>query len=97
MILLIFYFKTETKYIEIGRLTETNIDILCEKRDRSDIYSMFDLKRKKIIYFLPLFNILKIKASHIKLVKFNKRKHKKSEWITSGIIKYINQKDLMYK
>ena len=31
------------------------------------------------------------------LVKFNKKKHKKSKWMTYGILNYINKKDRLYK
>ena len=32
-----------------------------------------------------------------KFVKFNKHKHKKSKWITNGILKSLNHKDKLYK
>ena len=32
-----------------------------------------------------------------KTVKFNKKKHKKSKWMTYGILNYINNKDRLYK
>ena len=32
-----------------------------------------------------------------KTVKFNKKKHKKSKWMTYGILLYINKKDRLYK
>ncbi len=32
-----------------------------------------------------------------KTIKFNKRKHKKSKWITFGIIKSISYRDDLYK
>ena len=43
--------------------------------------------------------IQKCKNKHIpyKLVKYNKHKHKKSNWITQGIIRSINTRDKMYK
>ncbi len=39
------------------------------------------------------------KTKHMpqKIVKFNKYKHKKSKWITYGIIKSIQTRDNMYK
>ena len=40
---------------------------------------------------------LKDKIMPRKFIKFNKRKHKKQPWITTGIIKSINEKDKMYK
>ena len=33
----------------------------------------------------------------IRTVKFNKRKHKRTKWITSGIIKSINNRDNLYR
>ncbi len=41
--------------------------------------------------------LLKINISSLKCLKLNKRKHKKSKWITFGIIKSINYRDEMYK
>ena len=32
-----------------------------------------------------------------KVVRFNKKKHKKAKWLTNGILKSINTKDTMYK
>ena len=32
-----------------------------------------------------------------KTVKFNKKKHKKSKWMTYGILNFINKKDRLYK
>ena len=33
----------------------------------------------------------------IKIVKFNKKKHKRDPWITYGILKSVNQKNLLFK
>ena len=43
--------------------------------------------------------LLKAKALHIpiKQVKFYKKKHKKSQWITKGIIKSLNCRDKLYR
>ncbi len=35
--------------------------------------------------------------SYLHQMKYNKYKHKKSKWITSGIIKYIQYRDNLYK
>ena len=32
-----------------------------------------------------------------KIVKFNKRRHKKSQWITQGIVKSISYRDKLYR
>ena len=36
------------------------------------------------------------KSMPTKLVKFNKKKHKKSKWITQGILNSITYRDKMY-
>ena len=33
----------------------------------------------------------------IKIVKFNTKKHKRDPWITYGILKSVNQKNLLFK
>ena len=44
-------------------------------------------------------DILRAKNKHMpcKLVKFNKYKHKKSAWITLGLLKSIRYRDKLYK
>ena len=44
-------------------------------------------------------DILRAKNKHMpcKLVKFNKYKHKKSTWITQGLLKSIRYRDQLYK
>ena len=47
--------------------------------------------------FITLINDAKEKHLPKKTEKFNKRKHKKSKWMTYGILKSINTKDKLYK
>ena len=47
--------------------------------------------------FASLLNHAREKQLPIKLVKYNKKKHKKSCWMTNGILKSINTKDKLYK
>ena len=47
--------------------------------------------------FITLINDAKEKHLPKKTVKFNKRKHKKSKWMTYGILNSINTKDKLYK
>ena len=47
--------------------------------------------------FIKLLTDIKEKVIPRKRVKFNKNKHKKSPWMTYGIIKSINAKDKLYK
>ena len=40
-----------------------------------------------------------VRKKHLpkKLIKYNKKKHKKSKWITNGILRSITTKDKLYK
>lgn len=52
-----------------------------------------------INYNILLSEILRCKTKYLeeKTVRFNRRKHKKSSWITIGIITSINYRDTLYK
>ena len=47
--------------------------------------------------FIALLNDAKNKHLPRKRVRFNKHKHKKSKWMTNGILKSIKTKDTLYK
>ena len=47
--------------------------------------------------FASLLNHAREKHLPIKLVKYNKKRHKKSCWITNGILESINTKDKLTK
>ena len=47
--------------------------------------------------FIKLVTSAKNKHLPKKIVRFNKKKHKKATWLTNGILKSINIKDKMYK
>ena len=44
-----------------------------------------------------MVNIAKNKHLLKKVVRFNKKRHKKAKWLTNRILKSINTKDIMYK
>ena len=46
---------------------------------------------------LKLLSTAKEKHLPKKMVKFDKRKHKKAKWMTNGLLKSINNKDRLYK
>jgi len=75
--------KEELKTPEI--LNKLN-DICHSKSNINDCYDKF------IHILLTLIN----KYFEVRIVKFNKHKHKKSPWITCGIIKSICYRDKMY-
>ena len=47
--------------------------------------------------FITLFQLAKNKHLPMKSVRYQKRKHKKSKWMTTGILNSINTKDGLYK
>ena len=47
--------------------------------------------------FLKLIKDVKDKCLPKKVVKYNKKKHKKSKWMTSALLKSINTKNQLYK
>ena len=51
-----------------------------------------------INYNILLSEILRCKTRYLgeKIVKFSRKKHKKSTWITNGIINSINYRDDLY-
>ena len=46
--------------------------------------------------FIKLLSSAKNKHLPKRIVRFNKKKHKKAKWLTNGILKSINTKDKMY-
>ena len=68
----------------------TNIHGQLDKSPSADINSNYDI----------MFNeIHRVVEKHVssKTVKFNQYKHKKSKWITHGVIKSIKYRDQLYK
>ena len=61
-----------------------------------ELYSKLDIH---LNYEMINDDILRAKNKHMpcKLVKFNKYKHKKSAWITLGLLKSIRYRDKLYK
>ena len=47
--------------------------------------------------FITFFQLAKNKHLPMKSVRYQKRKHKKSKWMTTGILNTINTKDGLYK
>ena len=47
--------------------------------------------------FAHLVNSAREKHLSTKIVKYNKKKHKKSSWMTYGILESINNKNILYK
>ena len=75
-------FKTEVLSAEIMSKIDTNL-----------------LEDPNITYEIIEKEILKAKEMHLpsKRMKFNKYKHKKKNWITTGILQCINNRDKLYR
>ena len=94
--------KPKTRYITIYPNREE-----CKEKFRNDIASkrIYD-KLDKDLYADPNTNykileseIIKSMNCHMmkKVVKFNKKKHKRDPWITFAILKSVNNKNRLYK
>ena len=93
--------RTPVKYIHIRKCTGANIDNVCKEIQKAEIMNNIDNNitadpnenYEKMITVIG--NAMK---KHIpdKRVKFNKHKHKKSQWITNGIIKSISYRDKLH-
>ena len=47
--------------------------------------------------FIRFFQLVKNRHLPLKRIRYQKRKNKKSKWITAGILNSINTKDGLYK
>ena len=94
--------ENKTKYITIYANSEE-----CRSNFKNDIASknIFD-KLDKDLHADPNVNynileseIISSMNCHMekKIVKFNRKKHKRDPWITFGILKSVNRKNLLYK
>ena len=77
-------------------MTQVNNEII-----ESEIYNKLDKSRSadtNMNYDIIHDAILIAKEKHMpcKLVKFKKHKHKKSKWITQGLLKSIRYRDKLY-
>lgn len=89
------------RYIYIYNYNDNSISNLIEELRQIDFKSKIDTKNQTLETNYNIFHDLLSSAinKHLptKKVIFNKRKHKKSNWITNGIIRSINIRDKMYK
>ena len=94
--------KRTDKYIEVKQTSHVSINNFKNEIADSDIYSEInrDIDSVPNINYDIIHNILKSATKqHLapKIGKFNKRRHKKSQWITQGIVKSISYRDKLYK
>ena len=93
--------KTDDKFVKCKVNKPEAIKALIDELNRADIYNNLDKSLEKDPnhnYDIMIKTIIALKNKHLphKFVKFNKRNHKDNKWITYGIIKSINNRDIMY-
>ena len=90
------------KFIEIEKNDPRSIHNFVNELEELNIYG----KLKTSVnsdpeenYDIMLQLLSTAKENHLpkKMVKFNKRKHKKAKWMSNGLLKSINTKDRLYK
>ena len=94
--------KRTDKCMEVKQTSHVSINNFKNEIADSDIYSKIDkdIDSDPNINYDITHNILKSATKqHLapKIVKVNKRRHKKSQWITRGIVKSISYREKLYK
>ena len=96
-------YQDETiQFVDIEKRDELSIRNFIDELKSLNIYDQLNKDtncnpNENYQIFSQLIELAREKHLPKKRVKFNKRKHKKSKWITNGIIKSINTKDKLYK
>ena len=96
------YITEVPKFIEVERSDERSIHNFVKELDKICIYEQLQPAldanpQENYDIFIKLVSSAKNKHLPKKIVRFNKKKHKKAKWLTNGILKSINTKDKMYK
>ena len=94
--------KRTYKYIEVKQISPASLNSYKNVVAASDIHFQInkDINAGPNINYNIVYNILKAATEeHLapKIVKFKKHRHKKTKWITQGIIKSISFRDKLYK
>ena len=89
------------RIIKIKQQNESNVAKFKAEISHADLYSKLDLRKDtdpNINYDILELTITDAANKHLptKTIKVNKHKHKKSKWITYGIIKSIKFRDRLY-
>ena len=90
------------KFVEIEKRDDTSMSNFAEELISLNIYDKLDKNiandpNQNYEIFAEAINYAREKHLPKKKVKYKKSIHKKSKWITSGILKSINTKDKLYK
>ena len=90
------------KFVEVENVISSSIKKFVEELENLNIYddlnkSVDSSQHLNYDTFINLVQYAKNKHIPRKQVKYQKKKHKKSKWMTTGILNSINTKDRMYK
>ena len=96
------YITEVPKFIEIEKSDDRSMHAFVNELNELNIYdqlqSVIDTNpQENYNTFIKLPSSAKNKHLPRRIVRFNKKKHKKAKWLTNGILKSINTKDKMYK
>ena len=90
------------KFVEIQNNDHDSIHNFVHELEELNIYeklhtSVDSRPEENYGILLKLLSTAKDKHLPTKIVKFNRKKHKRAKWMTNGILKSINTKDKLYK
>ena len=96
------YFEKINKFIEVETRDARSINNFVNELKDLKIYDQLDKQltndpNANYELFNDLLNNARAKHLPKKRVKYQKKLHKKSKWITNGILNSINKKDKLYK
>ena len=96
------YITEVPKFIEIEKSDDRSMHAFVNELNELNIYDQLQSAlntnpQENYDSFIKLLSSAKNKHLPKRIVRFNKKKHKKAKWLTNGILKSINTKDKMYK
>ena len=96
------YVTQAPKFVEVQTNDPESIQTFVNELDELNIYNHLQTEidsSPDVNYHTILELLSTVKDKHLpkKMVKFNRKKHKKAKWMTNGILKSINTKDKLYK
>ena len=96
------YIKKVPKFINIQKTDPLSLDNFTNELREDNIYDRMHQPldtnpNDSYEIFITHFQLAKDKHLPMKSVRYQKRKHKKSQWMTAGILNSINTKDRQYK
>ena len=96
------YIEKVPTFINIQKTDPLSVDNFINELRKQNIYDRMyqpldTTPNDNYEIFITLFQLAKNKHLPMKSVRYQKRKHKKSKWMTTGILNSINTKDGLYE